>query len=174
MFTLSLLYVIFYLLTVLSLLILIFSQTPLYIITHLSTTNFMVFIQKYKVEKSLYLWLFFCLTGLPPVGLFFVKFNIFFFLLYQTHFISVILIFLFFLFNMLYYIQVFNFRNFKKPMYSIVTPKIFNVWTTNASHNYLFSSYNTYKLTLFVVNVVLFFCFTLFFFGDYFLLLNLM
>jgi hypothetical protein len=173
MFTLTLLYIIFYLLTVLSLLILIFSQTPIYLITHLSITNFMVFIQKYKVEKTIYLWLFFCLTGLPPVGLFFIKFNIFFFLLYQTHFLNIILIFFFFFFNMLYYLQVFNFRNFKKPMYCILTPKIFNVWGTNSTNNQVFSSYNTYKLTLFVINVTLFFCFTLFFVSDYFLVLNI-
>lgn len=173
MFTLSLLYTIFYLLTVLSLLVLIVSRTPLYTFTHFSITNFMVFIQKYKVESSLYLWLFFCLTGLPPVGLFFIKFNVFFYVLYQTHFVNVIIIFLFFLLNMLYYIQIFNFKNFKKPMYSILTPKVFSVWNCTSSSHRVFTSYNTYKLTLFTVNVVLFFVLTIFMFGDYFLVFQL-
>ena len=122
MFTLSLVYVVFYLFIFLSILIVSLSQLPIVILTQLSTTNFMIFIQKYTRVKSLYLWLFFSLTGLPPVGLFFIKFNIFFLILYQTHIFVIIVLFLLFFLNMLYYAQLFNFRNFKKPIYHLMSP----------------------------------------------------
>lgn len=125
MFTLSLLYVVFYLFIFLAVFIISFSQMPLYILTHFSLANTIIFMQKYKTSKNLYLWLFFSLTGLPPVGLFFVKFNIFFFVLYQAHFFVIIMLFIFFFFNMLYYAQIFNFRNNKKPLYSLITPAVF-------------------------------------------------
>lgn len=127
MFTLSLIYVIFYLFIFLSILILTFSQLPIYVLTHFSTPNVMVFIQKYKPTKNLYLLLFFSLTGLPPVGLFFIKFNIFFFVLYQANFLIILVLFFFFFFNMIFYAQLFNFRNFKKPLYPLLTPNLFSL-----------------------------------------------
>ena len=172
MFTLSLLYVIFYLFIFLGLFILSFSQLPLFILTQFSTINFLIFIQKYKTNKNLYFWLLFSLTGLPPVGLFFIKFNIFFFILYQTHFIVICLLFLVFFLNMLFYIQMFNFRNFKKPMYQIITPFIINSWQSN-SFKTVFTTYNTYSLTLTVINVILFISLAVIFLTDYFLLFNL-
>lgn len=127
MFTLSLLYVIFYLVTLLALLVFSFSHTPVYALTHMSTTNFIIFIQKYVPTKSLFLFLVFCLTGLPPVGLFFVKFNLLAFILYQTHFFNVVILFLFFFLNMLYYIQLFNFKNFKKPIYNLLNSEVSSI-----------------------------------------------
>lgn len=174
MFTLSLIYVVFYLFIFLSTLILAISQLPISVLTQLSTTNFIVFIQKYKPTRSLYLLLFFALTGLPPVGLFFVKFNIFFFVLYQTHIFVIIILFLLFFFNMLYYAQLFNFRNFKRPMYSVLTPKFVFSWYTCESDKFYFTTYNTYKLVLTVVNVLLFTVLAIFFFGDYFLILSIL
>lgn len=173
MFTLSLLYVLSYLLLILSLLILTFTHLPVYVLTHFSLPNFMVFIQKYKTEKNLYLWLFFSLTGLPPVGLFFIKFNIFFFVLYQTHILVIFVLFLFFLFNMLFYVQIFNFRNYKKSLYSVLNADVFNMWRTPRGLQSNFSTYTTYKVVVSVVNVLFFMIFTVFFFGDYFLILNL-
>ena len=124
MFTFSLLYVFTYLCIFLSLLVLAFTQLPLHVLTHLSLPNFVVFLQKYIPSKNLFLLLIFSLTGLPPVGLFFVKFNILTFLLYQTHLFVGVILFFMFLLNMLYYTQLFNFKNFNKPLYTVLTPDI--------------------------------------------------
>lgn len=174
MFTLSLVYVVLYLLIFLAVLVLTFSQLPLYFLTHMSTTNFMIFFQKYKHTKNLYLWLFFCLTGLPPVGLFFIKFNIFFYVLYQSHIFIIIILFLLFFVNMLYYAQLFNFRNFKKPIYTSLTPQVFTIWNTNEFFGKFISTYNTYYITLAVVNIIMFLILTALFFTDYFLILNML
>ncbi len=174
MFTLSLLYVVFYLFIFLSFLILSFSQLPVYFLTHLSTPKFLIFIQKYKVTKNLYFWLFFSLTGLPPVGLFFVKFNMFFFILYQSHVFVIILLFFFFFLNMLYYMQMFNFKNYKHELYTSLTPSTIQQWNTNARSKSYLTSYNHYYLTLTVVNTVLFLVLTVVFFADYYLVLNLL
>lgn len=124
MFTFSFFYAFMYLFVFLSLLTLAFTQFPLQLLTKYSTSNFFIFLLKYTHTKNLFLFLIFCLTGLPPVGLFFIKFNILSFLLYQNHiFFSIVLFFMFF-FNMLYYSQLFNFKNTKKNTYNIVTPSI--------------------------------------------------
>lgn len=171
MFTFSLLYVTFYLFIFLSIFIITFSQIPLFVLTSFSLTNFIIFIQKYKPTKGIYFWLFFSLSGLPPVGLFFIKFNIFFFVLYQTHIFSVIILFLFFFLNMLYYLQLFNFKNFKKSMYPLLTPNIFILWRNNQFIWSNFSTHSTYSITLFSVNILFFLFFTVIFFTDYFLIL---
>lgn len=122
MFTFSFFYAFMYLFVFLSLLTLAFTQFPLQLLTKYSTSNFFIFLLKYTPTKNLFLFLLFCLTGLPPVGLFFIKFNILAFLLYQNHvFFSLVLFFMFF-FNMLYYTQLFNFKNTKKNTYNVVTP----------------------------------------------------
>jgi len=173
MFTLSLLYVVFYLFIFLSFLVLTFSQLPVYVLTHFSTSSFMIFLQKYKPSKNLYLWLIFALTGLPPVGLFFVKFNIFFFVLYQAHIFIIIILFLLFFLNMLFYTQLFNFRNFKKDIYSILNPEVFSKWSFSQSSKTYLATYNTYWTTLLVVNTLMFLVLTVVFFSDYFLILNI-
>ena len=174
MFTLSLVYVVFYLFIFLSILIVSLSQLPIVILTQLSTTNFMIFIQKYTRVKSLYLWLFFSLTGLPPVGLFFIKFNIFFLILYQTHIFVIIVLFLLFFLNMLYYAQLFNFRNFKKPIYHLMSPNFVFSWYKSEIIHSQFTTYNTYRLILTTVNTLIFITLMLFFFSDYFLVFNVL
>lgn len=173
MFTLSLLYVVFYLFALLALLVFSFTHTPIYTLTHLSTTNFIVFIQKYVPTKSLFLFLVFSLTGLPPVGLFFVKFNILAFVLYQTHIFVIISLFLLFFLNMLYYIQLFNFKNFKKPIYSILNSQVFTIWNQGTFFKSYFTTYRSYKLTLLIVNVLFLLLLTIVFFSDYFLIMAL-
>lgn len=171
MFTLSLLYTTFYLLIILSLLIFSFIHTPIYTVTHLSATNFIVFIQKYIPTKNLFFFLVFSMTGLPPVGLFFVKFNILAFLLYQTHLIVITFLFFLFFLNMLYYTQLFNFKNFKKTIYSVVNTEIFSTWNKYNFVKTQQSSYNTYRLTLMIVNILLFLVVSFLFFVDYFLII---
>lgn len=172
MFTLSLLYVFTYLCVFLSLLILAFTQLPLRVLTHMSLPNFIVFLQKYIPSKNLFLLLVFSLTGLPPVGLFFVKFNILTFLLYQTHLFIGIALFFMFLLNMLYYAQLFNFKNFNKPIYTLITPDVLKSWYTDYSQ--WGSTYNTYQLTLTVVNILIFVMLGIIIFNDYFLIINIL
>ena len=167
MFTFSIIYVFFYLLMFLSIFFFLFTQIPFHIITHFSIPNVMIFLQKYKYLSFFYFWLLFMLTGLPPFGLFFVKFNIFFFILYNTNLISIVFIFLFFLFNMLFYLQVFNFKNFKKNNYHVVTPEIFVLWKDNQN----FTTYSTYSIVKFSVNILFFSFFMFLFFADYYLIL---
>lgn len=117
-------YIYFYIFTILTLLVLSFVYLPIALLTQFSATTYLVTIQKYTNLKGLFFFCIFILTGLPPVGLFFVKFNIFLFLLYQTHFILVVVLFLVFFLNMLYYIQLFNVKNYKKPIYAVIKPAI--------------------------------------------------
>lgn len=172
MFTFSLLYVFTYLCVFLSLLILAFTQLPLRMLTHLSLPNFVIFLQKYIPSKNLFLLLIFSLTGLPPVGLFFVKFNILTFLLYQTHLFIGVVLFLMFLLNMLYYAQVFNFKNFNKQIYSVLSPEVLKSWYIVGSRGE--SSYNTYHLTLTVVNILIFIMLGIIVFNDYFLVIGVL
>ena len=127
MFTLGLAYVLVYLFTFLSLLILAFNQMPIQFLTQLSTSTFLVILQKYTNFKGLFLALIFALTGLPPVGLFFVKFNILAFVLYQTHIVVMLGLFFVFFLNMLFYMQIFNTKNSKSRVYSVMNPDIFNM-----------------------------------------------
>lgn len=173
MFTFSLLYVILYLYIFLALLVLTFSQLPIYILTHFSTPNVLVFIQKYKPSKNLYYWLFFSLTGLPPVGLFFVKFNIFFYVLYQSHILIICMLFLVFFLNMLYYMQLFGFRNSKRELYSVINPAMITMCVGDSAWRSL-STYNTYYFTLLTVNVLLVLILTVIFFADYYLIVQIL
>jgi len=75
---------------------------------------------------------------------------------------------------MLYYAQLFNFRNFKKPIYTSLTPQVFTIWNTNEFFGKFISTYNTYYITLTVVNIIMFLVLTALFFTDYFLILNML
>lgn len=174
MFTFSLLYVFMYLFIFLALLALVFTQLPTYAFINLSTTNLMIFIQRYVPLKNLIFFLIFTLTGLPPFGLFFVKFNLLAFVLYQTHFFFVIILFLMFFLNMLFYVQLFNFRNFKKKTYHTFNASFFSKLNDGKSFSTQKTTYKTYTLVLFIVNVLFCLIFSILFFNDFFLLLNIL
>lgn len=118
MFTLGIIYTFIYILIVISLLIISSLALPFNVLTQHSISFFSILLQKYTRFKLAFYLLIFTLTGLPPVGLFFIKFNVFIYILYQTHFLIVITLFLIFFCNMIYYIQLFNVKNFKKNIYS--------------------------------------------------------
>ncbi len=171
-FTLVVIYITFYMLILLSIFSLIFSNSLFSILSILSLGNLMLFFQKYKNLKTLYFWLFFSLTGLPPVGLFFVKFNIFFSILNNSHIISSVIIFFFFFLNMLFYSQVFSFKNHKKSLNHIIGPDIFSYFRNTQMYYFNFSKYTTYFITIFIINILFFLFFTFFFFSDYWLILS--
>lgn len=172
MFTLGLSYVLVYLFIFLSLLTLSFSQLPIQFLTQLSTSTFLVILQKYTNFKGLFLFLIFALTGLPPVGLFFVKFNILAFVLYQTHLATMVGLFLIFFLNMLFYMQLFNVKNYKKQVYFVMNSDIFTIWQQNFLSKNCKTTYSTYILVLSIITILLFLSLTLFFFADVFLVLS--
>lgn len=172
MFTFSLLYVLMYLFIFLSLFSLVFTQIPTYVFTSYSTTTLMVFIQKYIPVKNLIFFLIFTLTGLPPFGLFFVKFNLLTFLLYQTHLFLIFIVFFMFFLNMIYYIQLFNFKNFKKKTYNLFNSSLYSKVELSSQYHIKKATYNTYSLILSVVNVLFFLLLSILFFNDFFLLVN--
>ena len=81
-------------------------------------------------------------------------------------------LFFMFLLNMLYYAQLFNFKNFNKPLYTLLTPDVLKSWYTDYSQ--WGSSYNTYQLTLTVVNIIIFVMLGIIIFNDYFLIINIL
>lgn len=173
MFTLGFFYTTVYLLIFLCLLTISFFNLPIQLLTNLSASTFFIFLYKYSIFRVVFLFLVFCLTGLPPVGFFLIKFNIFCFVLYQTHIIIAVILFLLFFFNMIYYIQFFNFKNNKLNLYSTVNSKYLNFWHNDRSNNLHFTTYNSYSLLLFIINVSFFLVSMILMFNDYFLILNL-
>lgn len=171
MFTLGLLYIYLYIYIFLSFLLLSFSFVPLQFLTKWSLTSYLIFLQKYTNIKNIFFVLVFSLTGLPPVGLFFIKFNILSFVLYQTHILLIIFLFFIFLLNMLYYIQLLNVKNFKTNIYSNLNSNIFQIWGNDSRVNYG-NNINYHHLYFIISTIGFIFC-TIFFYTDFFLLLNL-
>ena len=174
MFTFGLFYVCTYLLIIITLLVLSFVNVPVQIMTEYSVTFFMLFLQKYNNFKNIFFLLIFCLTGLPPVGLFFIKFNILTVVIYQTHIFTIISLFFFFFLNMLYYIQIFNIKNFKAHIYKTISPKFFLSWQVNLYSKSYISSYGTYNLMLSCVSLISLLFLFLFFFNELYFILSLM
>jgi hypothetical protein len=166
MFTLGACYVFIYVCIFLSLLVLSFLQLPVSMLTQMSTTTFFIILQKYSNIKNLFFFYIFLLTGLPPVGLFFIKFNILTYVLYQTHLGVAIILFFVFFFNMLFYAQLFNIKNYKKQVYEHVDTTVFLQWKNNKSLQSNFTSYTHYKIIFFLLSVILFFLLFIFFCSD--------
>lgn len=131
MFTLGFMYLLFYIIFMFILFCLVFINFPIQFLTQWSTSTFLVYISRYFKLKEVFFFTIFSLTGLPPVGLFFVKFNILSLLLYQSHIFVITSLFITLFLNMLYYAQIFNLKNFKKNSYNFLTDSIFLVWKQN-------------------------------------------
>ncbi len=71
MFTFSLLYVFMYLFIFLGLLALVFSQIPTFVFINLSTTNLMIFIQRYVPLKNLIFFFNFYVNWFAPLWIIF-------------------------------------------------------------------------------------------------------
>ena len=131
MFTLGFLYLFFYITFMFILFCLAFINFPIQFLTQWSTSTFLIYISRYFKLKEVFFFIIFSLTGLPPVGLFFVKFNILSLLFYQSHIFVISLLFITFFLNILYYAQIFNLKNFKKNSYNFLTENIFLIWKQN-------------------------------------------
>jgi hypothetical protein len=172
MFTLALLYVYLYILIMVIIFYLLTSLLPISYFTNYSLNLFIIFIKKYTNYQSIFFNSFICLSGLPPVGLFLVKFNILNYIISQTHFIMIFLFYLVFLLNMFYYLQIFNFKNLKYNLSHMINCNIFKYWF---SYNYFYSlNYNLsiYFYYFYTVLIFFFFFFFLWFFLDLFYIIN--
>jgi len=170
MFTLGILYFYIYIISIFSIFSLSFMFFPISLLTQLSFSSFLFFLNKYTKIKETFYFLIFILTGLPPFGLFFVKFNILTFLLYQTSFFSLIVIFFLYFLNMLYYSQIFNLKNFKKKNSQVVNYTFFTFWDKNFNYNFHFETYKTYSLMIKIITVCVVFSVSLILYTDIYFL----
>lgn len=173
MVTFVLLYIIMYLTCIVSLFTLSFIYIPLFVLTNYSLTTYLIILQKYNIFKNIFFFFIFALTGLPPVGLFFIKFNILAVILYNTHVVCFLVLFVLFFLNMLYYIQLFNIKNYKKKIYNIFSPEFFNTWRQDTYSSYKTLTYKHYNLMYWLIVMCGGILLTIFILIDMFFIFNL-
>lgn len=171
MFTLGLLYIFLYIATLISLMLCVFVFLPLQLLSSWSLTTYLTFLKKYTNIGNLFYCLIFILTGLPPLGFFVIKFNILVFILYQSHIIIVLFLFLIFFCNMLYYIQIFNTKNYKMQLYTKLSSSVFKFW--NSEYSKISTSILNYYYVNFIISIIIASILTVFFFTDIYLLTSL-
>ena len=103
-------YLLFYFLVLWSFLLSLVVCVPLFFFSHVSFAVSFSFLKNYTRWNLLILSFFLLLSGLPPVGLFFIKLNIIVYLLKYWNIFFIILMFLLLFFSMIFYLQVFRFR----------------------------------------------------------------
>lgn len=173
MFTLGILYLFLYCLAILGLFLLSFSQMPISALTQWSIPSFFFYLNRYSKFKQLWLILFFSLTGLPPVGLFFIKFNIIAVVIYQAHVVMFVVIFFLFFLNMLYYVQVYSFKNTQKDMYTLINNEIFKLYKRSLFSYKYNESYKLFKLIFYLIFIIILSTVFMFIFSDIFFLFSL-
>lgn len=149
------LYILFYLLTLIKLNYLLISYSTTFFNNSLQYIFY--FLLKYNKLKSIILLLFLSLSGLPPFILFFIKFNYLINLLNYTNFIIIITVFIIFFLNMLFYIQIFFFKNIN---INIVVKKNKNVFL---------NFFNLYYIVFYLFLIF----FSIFFFTDIYYIVTL-
>jgi hypothetical protein len=172
MITFSLLYLFLYILIFLSITILSFLTIPFDLLIKFSMPNYFTILQKYTNNKFIVMVNFLFLTGLPPFGLFLVKFNILTYVLYHNHFVVILMLFFLFLLNMFYYAQIFNYKNYKNNDYSLVTVGILKYFN-NPRRSLITQTYLSYRCFLSVINIFFFVLLSLAVYTDCFFLINL-
>ena len=110
--TLCLLYLFFYLLTILSIFFSLISFYNPAVLTKFSLNELIIFSRKYGKPNLGIMLPLFILTGIPPAILFLIKFNILSLLLLKVNILIMSLVFLSFLLNMFFYTQAFIFKNY--------------------------------------------------------------
>lgn len=170
--TFFLLYLAFYVLTLLSFFIYMVVFFNPFLNFNLSLTKLLQRLRTYTNESYLIYFLFFALSGIPPVIFFLVKFN--FLIFFNTYGDIMVLVFLFalFFFNMVFYIYLLRFRILKTTSLGVESKvsRATAPLTSGELFNNRFSSYLKYNLvfTVFFSLFILFFSF--FFFPDLFLI----
>ena len=168
MLTLSLLYVYLYISCLVALFYLLTCLVPLNYFINYSLSIFITFLKKYTTFQPIFFGIFICLCGLPPVGLFLIKFNILSYVISYNHFITILILYIVFLLNMFYYLQVFNFKNNKSRLIELINNNIFKIWNKH-SYNYLFNlKFSTYYFYFYFIFFLFFFFFFIWFITDFF------
>jgi len=168
LFTLSLIYIHLYVTTIVVLFYLFTNVLPIQFLTKQTISWFLIFIKKYTTFQTYFFSLFLCLSGLPPVGLFFIKFNILSFIMSNTHIVCMFFLYIAFLVNMFFYLQLFNFRNFRLNISVNINNIIFSYFYKNNFFNITNFSFNTFFFSFFSILFILLSFFFLFFFSDFF------
>lgn len=119
-------YIINYTLIFIYLLIILLRFIPLNLINKLSLNNFYSYISIYFKYKKLIYILFLILSGLPPFIVFLFKLNIMILIFNKQNLFNLFIFFIFFYLNMLFYIQIFFFKN-KQAIKTIIFSKKQNI-----------------------------------------------
>lgn len=173
MITFGILYIFTYITIMMSIKTLLTKFIPVTLLASYSLPNYFIFINRYSIAKNTILLQFFFLSGIPPFGLFFIKLNLFSYLLYQIHIAFIVLFYILFFVNMIFYIQVFNFKNFKKNIYFLVHTTFFKTIVKTIKFKYYYSTYLTFKSLYLILLTSFILMFSIYFYVDFYLILSL-
>ena len=168
--TLGFLYMYMYIIIIVIIFYIFTSVISIQYFIHYSLSIFIVYIKKYTNYNILFSNLFLCLSGLPPVGLFFIKFNLLNYIINQSHIATIFVVYFVFLLNMFFYLQLFNFKNNKYSTSSIVTSTIFKYIYSYSCNPLYNSNYKTYYGIFFIVFLFFIFYFFAWYITDFFLI----
>ena len=178
--TFASIYLIFYIIILWCFLLSLVIYVPIFFISHVSFNTSFSFLKNYTKSTGLIFLLFFLLSGLPPVGIFFLKLNIIIYLLTYWNLFYIILVYFILFFNMLFYLQILKFK--KQWTYLSIIFKS-DIYKLNAKDNSLLQkpevlifkklinkeSYYVYNITYIIFSILLLFFFSIFFFSDIFI-----
>lgn len=124
------------------------------------------FLKKYTKFTPIILFLFF-LTGLPPVGFFFIKLNLLLNLFSNLNIVIYVLVFLNILLTMFFYLQIFTISNKKLKQ----STNLFKTLKLLRVNNFQF---NNFQLNFYIGCVLYSFfnIFFIYFFADLYLIFN--
>ncbi len=130
---------------------------------------YIIFLKKYTNNSVKILILIFLLTGLPPVGLFFFKVNIFILIFENLNLIVIAHIFIIFYISMLYYLQIFVNKNTSLNFHLFIKKNIFK----NKSNKLKSKSCYTFNIIYFTNINILFYLLGFFYFSDIIYIINM-
>ena len=164
MFTYIYIYLTLYILTYFFILTYLVSIKNIITIQNLYLTAILNILKKYTKLSPLLLFFFF-LTGLPPVGFFFIKFNLLLNLFNNLNFVIYFFIFINILLTMFFYLQVFTISN-KNLKQNISLFKNLRILNLNKF------KHNNFKLNFYLSSVLYSFfnLFFIYFFTDLYLI----
>lgn len=166
-------YLIFYIMTLLCFWFYMLIYFNTFFNFNMSISRLVRRLRTYTHQSSLLIILFFLASGIPPVGLFFLKLNFLAYLMVYSNLSILFLVFILFFFNMLFYVYVFKFRvktsveNLGFGSVKLISGRISPLSVVGLFKERSSSSsvYTTYFLLIFVT---LFMWLNLFFFSDIF------
>lgn len=168
--TFSYYYLSMYSITVIAVFILIFNLVPMSFMKNYSIQLLISYLTLYVPLSRYFFLLVITLTGLPPVGLFLIKFNIISLLMLHTSTNFSGFVFVLFLLNIIFYSQLLLIKN--------LTLNIFYSYKSDIFYNYklsnlieFFKGYYYYKAIFFVNYILAILLFNIFLYNDIYLLI---